>query len=214
MEVDVLVEVDHVEVVDTSGMTAWDVGMAHLLANDAAVFTLNESVVIGAPGAGFGLFNEEIVEKFSDASVDEFRSVVGMKAQDHEGEACQEIFQQRLQEGIGNALNSANDFPLSNLVNDIDVVDALGFVAVALVDGIHAQIPWLSIGKRFLSCADAAIDRLCLGKDQRVSVVGLGIAQIVEMRHGNVLKSDEAPILEDVDRALKIPSLPPITQRP
>lgn len=86
MEVHVGDEVGDVEDVDAGSVAGFDMAVAHVFADDAGVFAFNESVVVGAARAGFGLLNEELVEQFGDDGVDEFGAVVGMKAEDTEGE--------------------------------------------------------------------------------------------------------------------------------
>ena len=203
MEVKVVIEVGHVEVVDGRGVTAWDMGIPHLLSYDTAVFALDQGIVVGPPGARFGLFDEECIEEFGNAIIDKFRSVVGMKAQDSERKTRQEFFHQRFQEDFGNAFDSAHDLPLRDFVNDVDVIDTLGFVSVALMDGIHTQVPWATVGGRLLSCADVTLDGLSLGQDQSAPLVMLSGAEVVEVCHRNVFESQESLIPVDVKGPLK-----------
>jgi len=174
MKVEVIVEGAHVEVIDLSSVTARDMGIAHLFSNDAAVFPLNESIVVGPPGAGFGLFDKEFIEELGDAVVDELRAIVGMKPRNSKGETRQEVFQQRFQEDFGNTFNGTDDFPLGDFVNDVDVINAFDFISIPLMNGIHTQIPWTTVRRGFFPCADIAFNGPGLGPDQSAPLVVLG----------------------------------------
>jgi hypothetical protein len=71
MEVEVRRQDLEGEVVDLGGVTAWDVAVAEVLADDRAVFAFDQGVVVGLAGAGLGEFLDlEFVEQRGDAMVD------------------------------------------------------------------------------------------------------------------------------------------------
>ena len=56
-----------------------------------------------------------------------------MKAQNHEGEAREQLAQDRQQIGLAEALAGGHEFELGNGVHGVDVIDPLGPVLVALI---------------------------------------------------------------------------------
>src|ERR1039458_5928898 len=72
--------------------------------------------------------------------VDELAAVVGVKAEDEEGELPQHGGQHGLQPSFADAGGGAHDLPLRDLIDGVDVVDAFGSRSIALMHGIDAQI--------------------------------------------------------------------------
>ena len=53
-------------------------------------------------------------------------------------------FEHRQQEALGDGLHGPHELELGHLIDRVDVVDALGAVMAALVDGIDAHIAGLA----------------------------------------------------------------------
>ncbi len=60
-----------IEAVDVLGVAGVDIAIAHVLANDGAIFGLDQAVIARLPGAAFGLLDEKLVEQLGDGAVDE-----------------------------------------------------------------------------------------------------------------------------------------------
>lgn len=84
------------EVVDPGGVTARDMAVAEMFADDGAVFAFDQGVVVGVAGAGLGEFLDlEFVEEPRDAMVDGLGAVIGMEGAEGEGKGQEERFQDR-----------------------------------------------------------------------------------------------------------------------
>lgn len=79
MEVEVGDEDVLVEGVDGLSLSLFDVAISHVLADDAAIFPFDQSIVVGSSGSRFGLFDKELVEELGDNGVDKLATIVGMK---------------------------------------------------------------------------------------------------------------------------------------
>jgi hypothetical protein len=93
MEVDVGVQEILAEGVDLGGRALGDMRVAEVFAHDGAVLGLRQAVVVAVSGPRFGELDAELVQGFGHGVVDVLRAVVGMKAQELEGEAGQDLFQ-------------------------------------------------------------------------------------------------------------------------
>ena len=89
MEVDVGVELVTVEGVDQRCPLLGDVDIAQMLTHDSAVFAFDQGIVIAVPGAGFGQFDQQLVEQFGDVLVDVLGAVIGMESKNDKGELFQ-----------------------------------------------------------------------------------------------------------------------------
>ena len=70
--------------------------------------------------------------------VDVFRTVIAVKAEDHEGEAFEQRFEYGDQESLADTLAGGYPFVLGHAVHGIDVIDAFDTVLVTLVHTVHA----------------------------------------------------------------------------
>ena len=77
--------------------------------------------------------------------VDEFATVVGMKAANVERKLFQDRFQDRQQPRFPNLRRAPHHLPLRHLVNSIDVVHPLGSVQVSLMHRVHTQVAGLAL---------------------------------------------------------------------
>ena len=189
-----------VELIDQRGKGALDVPVTHMLANHAAVLALDQSVVVGAPGARLGLLDEKFVEQLGDHAVDELAAVVRVEVCDNERKLRQRRFQGRLQMRLRDRFDANDDFPLSHFVDQVDVVDALLPVEIALVHRVHANVARPPARIRLAPLADGQAHAAGLAEGLRQLLVGPALAQPVDVGYGDFLQTHEALIV--VDRML------------
>ena len=128
------------EVVDQRRVVARDVAVAEVVAHHRGVFALHQRVVVAVSWARFGeLLDVQIVQQFGDLSVDVLGAVVRVEAINYKGKCCYQAAQCRHHETLGYRLYGGHELVLGNRINDVDLVQALGAVQVALVDRINAQ---------------------------------------------------------------------------
>ena len=129
------------EAVDLGREALRDVVVAEPPADDVGVLALDQRVVVGAAGAGLGeALDAQLLEQRRDTVVDLLAAVVGVEAEDREREGQQQALEQRHQEALGDAGHGADELELGDLVDQVDQVDPLDAVAVALVDGVDADV--------------------------------------------------------------------------
>ena len=89
------------EGVDAFSVTAGDVAVSEVLADDRAVLALDEGVVVAAAGSGLGeLVDVEGLQPGGDFVVDELRTVVGVESADVEGERPEQGFEDGGEQGV------------------------------------------------------------------------------------------------------------------
>jgi hypothetical protein len=86
VEIEVDIQVIPVEVIDASGMALGNVHMPHVFSNNHPIFPFNQRIVIALARARLGLLNTELVQQPGNYMIDELRAVIGMKAENLEGE--------------------------------------------------------------------------------------------------------------------------------
>ena len=120
------------EGVDAFSVTAGDVAVSEVLADDRAVLALDEGVVVAAAGSGLGeLVDVEGLQPGGDFVVDELRTVVGVESADVEGERPEQGFEDGGEAGRVDALDRADELELGDLVDEVEVVEALDAVEVS-----------------------------------------------------------------------------------
>ena len=135
------------EVVDLTREATRNVGIAEVLAHDGAVLGLDQRVVVGSARSRLGeLLDVELVEQLDDAVVDVLRAVVGVEAQGAEGKALEQRFEHRNQERLRDALDRADALELGDLIDQIEVIQGLDAVQIALVDSIDADEAGTTLG--------------------------------------------------------------------
>ena len=82
----------------------------------------------------------QLLQQAGDPVVDVLGAVVGVETQHGEGKQPQQRLQGRDQEPLRDAPHGADVLVLSHLVHQVDEVDALHAVPVALVHGVDPQI--------------------------------------------------------------------------
>lgn len=93
-----------------------------------------------------------LLEESGAPLVDVFRTVVGMEAEDDEGEGLYQVLGRWQQEALGDALDRAGEPELGDLVDEIDLVEALDAVKIPLMDRIDTQE------------ADGRLDAVCAAR--------------------------------------------------
>lgn len=156
VEVHVRVEKALAHGVHLSGEVLRNMLVTEVFSHDGPVLGFGQTVVVAMPGARLGELDPELVEQLGHGVVDVLRAVVGMKAQDREGEACKDLFQHGQQECLGQALAGGDDFVLGN-ASSVDVIHPLDAVLIALMHTVDANESGASIGG---GCA-AHSDRNC-----------------------------------------------------
>ena len=79
VEVEIGDEGVFVKGVDGLSVSLFDVSIAHVLADDAAVFPFDQRIIVGSSGAGFGLFDKKFVKELVNNGVDKLAAIVGVK---------------------------------------------------------------------------------------------------------------------------------------
>jgi hypothetical protein len=187
-------------------MSSLNVAIAHVLADDAAILAFDQSIIVGSAGAGFGLFDEEFVEKVGDDGVDKLAPIVGVEPLEEEGEAGDGFSKSGEEEVFTDGLNTDDNFPLSNGINEVDVIDAFCLIEIPLVDGINTDMAGLPVGLRATADTDGDMDGFGAGECLGMTFIFFGLPQIVNMRRGDVLKTTESFIAIDSELSLKKPS--------
>ena len=104
MEVDVGIEVVLVEGFDQRCEALREMAIAQVFADDGAVFTFRQGIVVGVSGAGFGQLDQQRVEQFGHVLVDVLGAVVGVKPENDKGKLFQQRFQHRDQIALADFL--------------------------------------------------------------------------------------------------------------
>ena len=197
MEVEVGREHRLGEAVDLPGEATGDVGVAEVLAHHRAVLGLDQGVVVGFSSPGLGeRLDVEFFEQGGDPVVDVLRAIVGVEALDGKGEGLDEGLEHRQQEALGDAFDRAYELELGDLVDEIDVVEALDAVEVALMDRVDAQEAGTAVGMGFAALADGDLDRLGLVDGAALAPVSSRAPEVVEMAVGDAGQALEAGIAE------------------
>ena len=118
-----------------------------------------------------------------DLVVDVFRTVVGVKAQDGKWEGLQQRPDHRQEIGLGELLARGHDFPLRHAVHDVDVVDPLHPVLLALVHAVDAHKSGAPVRLRGAPAPDRKRRGPGLGPALAARPVAGGTPQVVEVRH-------------------------------
>ena len=78
--------------------------------------------------------------------IDVLAAAIGMKAEDDEGKAGQQLADYGQQVGFADPLAAGDQLPLGDDVDGIDMVEPLDSVVVALMDSIDADEPGTTLG--------------------------------------------------------------------
>ena len=138
----------------------------------------------------------QLVEHPRDRMVDVLGAVVGVEAEDGERQRDEHPVQQRNQERLRDPGHGADMLELGDLVDQVDVVDALDPVAVALVDGVHAQVAGPAAGIRPPTLADVHRRRPGVLDGRPTRAVGLRPPQVAQVGRGQPRQALEARVAE------------------
>src|SRR5674476_1020202 len=90
----------------------------------------------------------QFVEQFCYEMVDVFRTIVGVKATNDEGEEFEHRCEHGYQESLTDARDGADEFKLRDLIDGVDAIHTLHPLEVTLVHGVHAQVTGLALRVR------------------------------------------------------------------
>ncbi len=149
------VQILPIKAADRVGVARVDVAVADVFADHRAILGLHQPVVAALPGTAFGLLDQQFIEQPGDGGVDELAAVVCMETLDAKWKLAQHGLEHGLQVGFRDARRRTGYLPLRDLIDGVDVIDALGSGAtsrlIALMHRIQAQIAGLALGLR-LTC--------------------------------------------------------------
>ena len=122
--------------------------ISKVLSNYRGVFGFGKSVVVRVSGARFREVYQEFVEQLRDPVVDEFTSVVGMKAADGKRELSDHLFEYRNQIVFRYLFRRGDYLELGHFVDRVDVVNPFSCIEIALMDRVHPDIARTSFRTR------------------------------------------------------------------
>ena len=166
-----------------------------MTAHDAGVPALDQGIVVGAARTRAGELGAQLLQQGGDLAVDVLGAVVGVEPLDHKGEKVQEALQNGDREALRDGLDRAHELVLRDLVDQVDPVDALAPVEVALVNGVHPHEAGPSLGTRLALVLDPP--RLGVLADQPHQLrppQPRGLAQ--EPPHQPLVGLAQSPVLE------------------
>ena len=122
-----------------------------------------------------------------------------MEALHGKGKGFQEALQDRQQEVLRNALDAAGELVLGDLVDGVDVIDALDLVEVALMHRVDADPARAALRARLAADADRRLRgaRHVLGAEH--PLVGPRAAQVVQVAVGDPRQALVARVSEDLE---------------
>jgi hypothetical protein len=123
-----------------------------VFANDRAVLGLHQAIVAALPRPALGLFDAQFFKQLGDGLVDKLVAVVGLEAQNAKRKLTQHVLQNRLQIGLRDARRCAGDLPLRDLIDGVDVIDALLPTVRLLVLALTASLLTNRSGSRADEC--------------------------------------------------------------
>ena len=121
-----------------------------------------------------------------------------MEPQDFEGEQGDGLFQRGDEVALGNLLHADDDLPLEDGVDQVDVIDALVAVEVALMNGVDADPAWAVLGVWFAADADGDTDGLGSGEGLGDPAISGGSSEVVDVSWGNVFEAFKSLVAVDV----------------
>ena len=144
------------------------------------------------------LLDVQIVQQFGDLLIDVLRAIVRVEAIDDKRKCCDQAAQGRHHETLGYRLYGGHELVLGDRINDVDLVEALGAVQVALVNRINSQETGLAPGVGLAPLADGHCHWLGFGYRIAAPQVGIGLPQPVQMTMRQAGQSLETAVLKDL----------------
>ena len=114
---------------------------SHLFANDAPILAFYEGLVIGTSGSALGEFDQQLVEQFHHDTVDVLAPVITVKSLDDKWILAEKILENGNEKALTDPLGTADDLPLSYLIDCIDMVDAFLATQAPLMNSVNAYVP-------------------------------------------------------------------------
>lgn len=148
MKVDIGVQEFLAEGVEFTGVTLRDRAVAQGFAHEGAVLGFCQAVVVAVPRAGLGELHAPFLPQVGDRRVDGFRAVIGVKAEDPEGEVVEQGFEHGQQGRPVERLAGGDNLELGHAVHGIAVIEAFHAVLIPLGDTVDTDETRTSIGGR------------------------------------------------------------------
>ena len=125
-----------------------------------------------------------------------------MEAKDLEWKLLEEHLKERRKKVFADSFHTPHDFPLSDFINEVDVIHALLLVLIPLMHGIHANIARFSVWFRFSPFTNRNRRRIGFCEGPHMGNVLSRLSEVVQMAHGNVFEAEKSFIME----YLKLPT--------
>lgn len=174
-----------IEGIHERGPTLGNVAMAKEFPDHRPILTFDEGIIVGLAGAGFGEFDEELAQESSHPPIDVFRAIVRMESPDEERKRGQQLFQSGNQIRFTDFLHRTDHLKLRDLIHCIDVIHALLFVPIALMDRLDTEKAGLPRRMRFPTLADGGASGPGLLHGSPLTPIALGVPQVVQMADGD-----------------------------
>ena len=128
--------------------------------------------------------------------------VVGVESVEDEGERPQQSFENRLQTGRLDMFDRTDELELGDLIHQVQVVQALDPVQVALMDRIDSHVAGLPERLRPAAFPNRYLHGARGGRDRPAApLVGDGVPQVVQVAVGDGGQAFEAGVTEAVEGA-------------
>src|SRR5699024_5696108 len=101
------------------------------------------------------------------------------------------------QQGFGDPWHGADELILRFRIDDVDVINTLDAVEIALVNRVHAQVARLAVGSGAAALGDGHARRLGLVDPAPPTLVARAVAQVVELAIGDAGQALVTPIRKD-----------------
>lgn len=113
--------------------------------------------------------------------VEVLRAVIGMETMNGEGEIGDKRFEDRKHVVLGDSAYGAHGLELGDLVDQVDMVEPLHAIEVALMHGVDAQVARAAFWMGAAPLADGDAHRACLIPPDAAPAVSLRVAQVIEV---------------------------------
>jgi hypothetical protein len=128
------------------------------------------------------LLDAQLFQQRRHLTVDELRTIVGVKAAYDKRELSQDQRQHWQQKGFADGLYAGLDLPLADRIHAGDVIDALDAVPVALMDGVDPHKAGPPVRRGSLAYPDGVAHRAGLGEMKALRLIAGALAQVVQVR--------------------------------
>ena len=148
--------------------------------------------------AGLGeCVDVQCLKQRRDVAVAVLRTVVGVEAPEEERERPEQGLEDRHQAGRVEVLDRADELELGNLIDEVQVVQALEAIAVALMNRIDSHVTGLSERLRPAPFADRHLHRARRDRCRPASpLIGRRVPQVVQVAVGDAGQAFEPAVVE------------------